>query len=153
DLFSLGAVLYRSATGTSPFGDRDTLAILSALATRTPVTPHRVVPSLPRLFSGLVMRLLAKDPDDRPQSAREVVETIEALESGEAEEEPVECSPVEPASPPTPAEEGGRPRRPQVRRRKRRPEAVRRRDLWVLIGGATLLVVAVLFLVFALVRR
>src|SRR5262245_34999518 len=113
DLFSLGAVLYRAATGTSPFGDRDTLAILSALATRTPVTPHRIVPSLPRMFSGLVMRLLAKDPDDRPESAREVVEAIEALERGEADEEPVECSPVEPASAATPAEEEGRPRRPQ----------------------------------------
>src|SRR5215471_12816927 len=44
DLFSLGAVMYRAATGLSPFGDRDTLAILSALATRTPVPPHRVVP-------------------------------------------------------------------------------------------------------------
>ena len=87
DLFSLGAVLYRAATGKAPFGDRDTLSILNALATRTPVPPHRIVASLPRMFSGLVMRLLAKDPDDRPQTAREVVEAIEALERGETEED------------------------------------------------------------------
>ena len=70
DLFSLGAVLYRASTGESPFGGRDTLSVLHALATRTPTPPHRLVPSLPRMFSGLVMRLLAKDPADRPQSAR-----------------------------------------------------------------------------------
>jgi len=153
DLFSLGAVLYRAATGTSPFGDRDTLAILSALATRTPVPPHRVVPSLPRMFSGLVMRLLARDPDDRPQSAREVVEAIEALERGDAEEEPVECSPVETASPPTPAEQVRRPRRPGNRRRKRQPEAGRARGLWVLAAGAALLAVAVVFVVLFVVRH
>ena len=74
DLFSLGAVLYRAATGKAPFGDVNTLSVLRALATQTPTLPHRIVPSLPRMFSGLVMRLLAKDPADRPQSAREVVE-------------------------------------------------------------------------------
>jgi serine/threonine protein kinase len=154
DLFSLGAVLYKAATGRSPFGDRDTLSILSALATRTPVTPHRFVPSLPRMFSGLVMRLLARDPDDRPQSAREVVEAIEALERGEAEENPVECTPEEAGSPPAPAaEEGGRPRRPRVRRRKRLPEARRDWGLWVLVAGAALMVVAVLLLFFVLIRR
>jgi len=70
DLFSLGAVLYRTGTSTLPFGGKDTLSVLSALATQTPAPPHRLVPSLPRTFSGLVMRLLAKDPADRPQSAR-----------------------------------------------------------------------------------
>jgi serine/threonine protein kinase len=111
DLFSLGAILYRAATGKAPFGDRDTLSILSALATRTPVPPHRIVPSLPPMFSGLVMRLLAKDPDDRPQTAREVVEAIEALERGETEEvvEMEVCPPEEDASPPA-AEEGERKR-------------------------------------------
>ena len=48
DLFSLGAVLYRASTGESPFGGKDTLSVLNALATRTPAPPHRIVPSLPR---------------------------------------------------------------------------------------------------------
>jgi serine/threonine protein kinase len=161
DLFSLGAVLYRAATGTSPYGDRDTLSILNALATRTPVPPHRVVPSLPRMFSGLVMRLLARDPDDRPQSAREVVEAIEALERGETEEAEADaCLPEETAPPPTPAAEeggrkqdGGRPQRPRARRRKKRPEAGRDWGSWVLAAGAALLVVGVLALVLALIFR
>jgi serine/threonine protein kinase len=160
DLFSLGAVLYRSATGRSAFGGRDTLSILSALATRTPEPPHRIVASLPRMFSGLVMRLLAKDPADRLQSAREVVEAIEALERGEIVEEADASPPEEIASPPTPVAEeagrkrdGGRPKRHHVPRRKQRPEAGRDWGLWVLAGGAALLVVAVLVLLFALSRR
>ncbi len=163
DLFSLGAILYRAATGKAPFGDRDTLSILSALATRTPVPPHRIVASLPRMFSGLVMRLLAKDPEDRPQTAREVVEAIEALERGETEEEVVEmevCPPEENASAPTSAaEERERKRddvrlkRPRVRRKKKRPSAERDWGLWVLAAGATLVVVAVVALIFVLIHR
>jgi serine/threonine protein kinase len=160
DLFGLGAVLYRAASGQSPFGDRDTLSILSALATRTPVPPHRIVPSLPRMFSGLVMRLLAKDPDDRPQSAREVVEAIEALERGETEEEADAGLPEETALPPTPAAEvegrkrdGGRPKRPRGRRKKKRSDSGRDWGPWVLVAGAALIVVVVLVLLVALIRR
>src|SRR5262249_53851526 len=82
DLFSLGGVLYRAGTGALPFDGKDTLSILSALATRTPTPPHEVVPSLPRSFSHLVMRLLAKDPAERPQSAAEVAQIIAVVERG-----------------------------------------------------------------------
>jgi serine/threonine protein kinase len=160
DLFSLGAVLYQAATGQSPFGGRDTLAVLSALATRTPAPPHRVVPSLPRLFSGLVMRLLAKDPADRPQSAREVVKAIESLERGDTAAEADAGPPEITTPPPTPAaQEGdrgrdeGRPKRPRVRRKKRRPKAGRDWGQWVLAAGAGLLVVAVLALLLVFVRH
>jgi serine/threonine protein kinase len=161
DLFSLGAVLYRAATGKAPFGDRDTLSILSALATRTPVPPHRVVPSIPRMFSGLVMRLLAKDPDDRPQTAREVVEAIEALERGEAGEGETDSNPPEGMSSPAApaAEEEGRgrdqlrPKRPRGRRRRKRPPAGRDWGPWVLATGAALLIVAVVALILALIHH
>ena len=86
DLFSLGSVLYRACTGELPFGGKDTLSILAALATKTPPQPHKLVPAVPPAFSNLVMRLLAKDRDERPQTAREVVEAIEAIERGETEE-------------------------------------------------------------------
>jgi hypothetical protein len=114
------------------------------------------------MFSGLVMRLLAKDPDDRPQTAQEVVEAIEALERGE-EEVVVEmevCPPEETASLPTlAAEEGGRkragatPKRSRVRRKKKRPPAGRDWGPWVLAAGATLLVVAVVALVLVFIHH
>ena len=162
DLFSLGAVLYRAATGKAPFGDRDMMSVLHALATKTPVPPHRIVPALPRMLSGLVMRLLAPDPGDRPQTAREVVEAIDALERGEelVEVEVEVCPPGETASPPAPLaekdepkQEGVRPRRSRVRRRKKRPEYRRDWSLWVLFTGAAFLVVAVLALLVVVLWR
>src|SRR5262249_38273731 len=114
-------------------------------------------PALPRMFSGLVMRLLAKDPADRPQSAREVVQAIEALEWGPTAEEAEPCPSNETGSPSTPAivkrkrkPDAGRPKRPRVRRKKEQPETARDRGLWVLAAGAALLVVAVLALLFVL---
>src|SRR5262249_36847293 len=64
------------------------------------------------------------------------------------------CPPEQTAPPLIPAAEGERrPKRPRVRRRKKRPEAGRGRALWVLAVGAALLVGAVLVLVLALIRR
>src|SRR5262249_49477077 len=83
DLFSLGSVLYQASTGRLPFGGKDTLSVLSALANKTPTPPHKIVPSLPPAFSDLVMSLLSKRRDDRPQSGEEVIERIEAIEQGE----------------------------------------------------------------------
>jgi serine/threonine protein kinase len=85
DLFCLGAVLYRSSTGRLPFDGKDTLAVLTALATKTPLPPNKIVPDLSPAFSDLIMRLLAKDRKQRPQSAKEVVQRIEDIERGEAE--------------------------------------------------------------------
>jgi serine/threonine protein kinase len=160
DLFSLGAVLYRAATCKSPFGDGDTLSVLSALATKTPVPPHRIIPSLPRMFSGLVMRLLAKDPADRPQSAREVVEAIQALERGETAEEANACAPEQTSSPKIRAvpergrkQEVRRPKRLRVHQRMNRSDAGMDWGFWVLVAGATLLVVAALVLLVVLLRH
>jgi serine/threonine protein kinase len=84
DLFSLGAVLYQASTGVLPFGGKDTLSVLAALASKTPTAPHKLVPSLPRSFSDLVMSLLTKDREERIQTAKEVVQTIEILERSPA---------------------------------------------------------------------
>jgi serine/threonine protein kinase len=152
-------VLYRAATGKAPFGDLDTLSVLSALATRTPAPSHWILPSLPRMFSGLVMRLLAKDPADRPQSAREVVEAIEALECGETAKESEPCLPKQTASSSPRGEERrrtrdqGRPQRRRVRRRKQWPETEKDWGPWVLAAGMALLVMAALAVFFVFVRH
>jgi formylglycine-generating enzyme required for sulfatase activity len=81
DLFSLGCVLYRLSTGTRPFHGADTLALLSALALEQPSPPARVNPEVPAELSDLVMRLLAKKPEERPPSARAVAEVLRDIES------------------------------------------------------------------------
>jgi serine/threonine protein kinase len=102
DLYSLGAVLYQACTGRRPFEGEDTLTVLAALATKDPEPPHKVVPAVPRPVSDLVMSLLAKDPNKRPQAAQAVVTAIEALQrDGTADEIPPPPAP-EPPPPPEP---------------------------------------------------
>jgi serine/threonine protein kinase len=97
DLFSLGVVLYRLCTGRLPFVGEDMMGTLMALAMDDPPPPRALNPAIPAALSGLVMRLLQKDPRQRPGSADEVVEAIEALEGA-----PPGAPPAEPAAPDLP---------------------------------------------------
>jgi serine/threonine protein kinase len=81
DLFSLGCVLYRLATGESPFKGPDTMSTLLAVALRDPPPPHQCVADLPQGLSDYILQLLAKDPAWRPASAVVVAETLAALEA------------------------------------------------------------------------
>ncbi|MBA4189554.1 MAG: hypothetical protein C0467_16335 [Planctomycetaceae bacterium] len=81
DLFSLGIVLYEMCTGVLPFESDSLVGLLTALAVETPQQPSELNPAVPPLLSALVMRLLAKKPADRPQSAEQVVAEIRSIET------------------------------------------------------------------------
>jgi hypothetical protein len=80
DLFSLGAVLYKLTTGDIPFRGANTMAVLMALATETPCLPSQIDPDIPPELDDLIVRLLAKNPDERFQSAQAVAEACGAIE-------------------------------------------------------------------------
>jgi serine/threonine protein kinase len=80
DLFSLGSVLYRLATGTLPFEAENTMTLLTAVASQEPRPVAERNPALPPPLAALVMKLLAKKPDERPVSATAVIEELEQLE-------------------------------------------------------------------------
>ena len=80
DLYSLGVVLYRLTTGDVPFRGTSTMALLMALATETPRPPRELNPEMPSALDDLIIRLLAKKPDDRFESAAAVVAAIRTIE-------------------------------------------------------------------------
>lgn len=80
DLFSLGCVLYHMCTGRPPFKGPDAVATLVAVAMHHPPPPSELRPGLPDALSDLVMQLLAKKPDDRPRSAKGVVDMLQEIE-------------------------------------------------------------------------
>jgi PAS domain S-box-containing protein len=69
DFYSLGATLYELLTGSAPFMGGDPLEIVHSHLARMPVPPCDVNPLIPEMVSAIVMKLLAKSPEDRYQSA------------------------------------------------------------------------------------
>lgn len=72
DLFSLGSLLYWLATGQSPFAAETSYGTLSLILNSPPPKVSLQRPELPLWFERMIGRLLAKDPSDRIQSAREL---------------------------------------------------------------------------------
>jgi serine/threonine protein kinase/formylglycine-generating enzyme required for sulfatase activity len=81
DLFSLGCVLFRLATGELPFQGATLTAVLRAVAEHHPLPPCVVRRDVPVALSNLIIRLLAKDPGQRPASAREVVDVLRTFDA------------------------------------------------------------------------
>ncbi|NLY01100.1 MAG: serine/threonine protein kinase [Rhodopirellula sp.] len=72
DLFSLGCVLYAMCTGRSPFRGESTIAVIRRVCDDTPRSVREVNAEIPGWLAEIVDHLLAKDPNDRLQSASEV---------------------------------------------------------------------------------
>lgn len=77
DIYSLGALIYESLTGLTPFqGDR-VQTLLTQIQTQTPEDPRNVInAAVPDILANLAMKCLAKSPDDRPSSADEIVRIL-----------------------------------------------------------------------------
>ena len=79
DLYSLGAVLFECVTGAPPFAAGDVGELLHLHATAPVPDPRALAPGLGDGFAAIVVRLLAKDPDDRYQSAAGLLADLRRL--------------------------------------------------------------------------
>ncbi|TET35311.1 MAG: GAF domain-containing protein [Planctomycetota bacterium] len=88
DLYSLGAALYEIATGTPPFRRRDLHDLFRAHLTEPPKPLRSIRPEVPEYLDSIVLRLLAKNPADRYDSANAVIEAISKARGVEIELQP-----------------------------------------------------------------
>jgi serine/threonine protein kinase len=79
DLFSFGVMLYEMATGQRPFAGDSSVAVIAAILKDQPPPVTDVRPDLPREFSRIVRRALAKNPEQRYQTAKDLRNDLQTL--------------------------------------------------------------------------
>lgn len=79
DLFSLGATCYALLTGTPPFAGATMVETITKIRSAEPAKPTTFQMGIPGLFEGVILKLLAKRPEDRFQTAKELVKELERI--------------------------------------------------------------------------
>jgi serine/threonine protein kinase/Tol biopolymer transport system component len=82
DIFALGAVLYEMATGKRAFEGKSQLSVASAILERDPEPISRSQPLAPAALEHVVKACLAKDPEERWQSAADVRRELKWISEG-----------------------------------------------------------------------
>ena len=77
NLFSLGAMFYEMVTERKAFDRDDVESLRQSIVESTPVPPIQVNPKVHPLLSDLIMKALAKDPAERYQNGRELLDDLE----------------------------------------------------------------------------
>ncbi len=77
DVFSIGTILYELTTGRLPFTDETEYGILNQIVNRDAEPPGRIVGDYPPALEAIVMRALARNPDQRYATALEMQKDIE----------------------------------------------------------------------------
>ena len=82
DIYSVGATLFELLTGRPPFAGMDLMAMLMAVANEPPPAPHTLNRTIPKGLNNVVLRCLAKKPEQRFSNYRELAAALEPYASG-----------------------------------------------------------------------
>jgi hypothetical protein len=82
DIFSFGVVLYEMVCGRRPFGGDTRVSLMTAIVSAEPPPLRSLQPQIPSSFERLIGRCLAKDPDDRWQTARDLAAALRWIGEG-----------------------------------------------------------------------
>ncbi len=80
DFYSLGAMLYEMVTGRPPFLGDDPTAVISQHINTPPVAPSWLTEHCPPALEEVILKLLEKDPGQRPANAAEVLAALEKVD-------------------------------------------------------------------------
>jgi eukaryotic-like serine/threonine-protein kinase len=86
DLWAIGAVLYKAITGEDAFTGDSVPAVLIAIASGTPAPIESLVEGVPPGLSAVILRCLTREPDERYQSAKELVQALQPFAAIDREE-------------------------------------------------------------------
>ncbi|MDX9833220.1 MAG: protein kinase [Anaerolineae bacterium] len=126
DLYALGVVLYQALVGHVPFRGTTPHAVLHNVIYEPPLAPRQVNPNLSAALEGVILKAIAKQPEQRFQRGAELVRALRRATEGAARDA------FEPAAPRRPAPVAARPMAPPPRRRSALP--------WLLGAAAALLI-------------
>jgi eukaryotic-like serine/threonine-protein kinase len=100
NLFSLGTILYEMITERKAFGGEDADQVRRAILESAPTQISQINPSVHEALEAVVMKVLAKDPQERYQSGQDLIADLEKCKSGAAKaspRKPVAASAAKPA--------------------------------------------------------
>jgi serine/threonine-protein kinase len=78
DIYAFGCLAYELLGGTPPFAAGSSHEVIASHMTKTPRALTELRPDVPAAVENMVLRCLAKQPDDRPQSVRELLAALDA---------------------------------------------------------------------------
>ena len=104
DIYSLGVMLFQMVTGILPFDADTPLAVVMQHVNSPTPQPSSIIPDIPWALQEVILKSMAKSPDERYQSAGEFAAALRAVDlSGTVNRPAVAPPPVAPLDYPTPA--------------------------------------------------